>query len=58
MTTKADAKQKFSKSAFVDAAKEGKERLLLVMLLEDEISYTKDEVAKIVKEWKSKEVKA
>lgn len=57
MTTKSDVKQKFSKSAFVDAAKNGKERLLIMTLLDDEKSYTKDEVAKIIKDWKSKVIK-
>lgn len=50
-------KQKYSKSAFVDAAKDSKERLEFKMLLEDGKSYTQDEVAKVVKEWQSKEVK-
>jgi hypothetical protein len=56
LTTKSESKQKFSKSAFVDAAKDGKERLLLMTLLEDEKSYAKEEVAKILKDWKSKVV--
>jgi hypothetical protein len=49
---------KYSKEAFLDAAKDGKERLLLKLLLDDKMSYTKDEVVKIVKNWKSKEVKS
>ncbi|TCJ01494.1 hypothetical protein [Cytobacillus praedii] len=54
MTTKTESKKKFSKTAFVDAAKDGKERLLLMMLLEDEKSYAKEEVTKILKDWKIK----
>lgn len=56
LTTKTESKQKYSKFAFVDAAKDGKERLLLMTLLEDEKSYSKDEVDKILKDWKSKVV--
>ena len=54
---KVEKKQKYSKSAFVDAARDSKERLELKMLLEDGKSYTQDEVAKATKDWKSKEVK-
>lgn len=54
---KAEKKQSYSKSAFVDAARDSKERLELKMLLEDGKSYAQDEVAKVVKEWKTKEVK-
>jgi alpha-galactosidase/6-phospho-beta-glucosidase family protein len=49
---------KYSKEAFMDAAKDGKERLLLKLLLDDKTSYSKDEVVKVVKDWKSKEVKS
>lgn len=49
---------KYSKEAFLDATKDSKERLLLKMLLADKMSYTKDEVLKVVKDWKSKEVKS
>lgn len=54
---KVEKKQKYSKSAFVDAARDSKERLELKMLLEDGKSYTQDEVTKAVKDWKTKEVK-
>jgi hypothetical protein len=56
--SKSEDKQQFSKSAFLDAAKDKKERLLIQTLLDDGTSYSKDEVSKILKEWKSKEVKA
>lgn len=49
---------KYSKSAFLDAAKDSKERLLLNTLLKDDQTYTKEYVEKSVEEWKSKEVKA
>ena len=57
-TEKATEKQqkKFSKSAYLDAEKISKERLLLQILLEDEKSYTKEEVQAIVKNWKSVKV--
>lgn len=48
--------QKYSKEAFVDAS-EGKERLLIQVLLNDEEMYTKEQVAKLVESWKAKEVK-
>jgi hypothetical protein len=56
--TKITENQKFSKEAFVDAAKNSKDRLLLKMLLKDGESYAKEDVTKVVKDWKSKEVKA
>jgi hypothetical protein len=56
--TESNAKQTYSKSAFLNAAKGSKERLILTVLLEDDKSYTKAEVEKAVSEWKSKEVKA
>lgn len=54
---KVEKKQKYSKSAFVDAAKDSKERLELKMLLKDDKTYTQDEVAKAVKAWKSKAIR-
>lgn len=54
--TKLEKEQKYSKSAFVDAAKDSKERLLLMTLLKDGTSYTKDQVEKVIKDWKSKAV--
>ena len=56
--TKITENPKYNKDAFVDAAKNGKERLLLKMLLKDGESYAKEDVTKVVKDWKSKEVKA
>ncbi|MEK4403443.1 hypothetical protein MKZ26_03230 [Sporosarcina sp. FSL K6-6792] len=50
--------QKYSKSAFVEAAEESKERLILQVILADNKTYTKDEVAKLVEAWKSKKVNA
>jgi hypothetical protein len=49
---------KYDKSAFIDGAKDSKERLLINVLLIDNQSYAKGEVATLLKEWKSKEVKA
>lgn len=51
-------KQTYSKSAFLDAAKDSTERLLLNVLLNDQKKYSKDEVEKLVNDWKAKEVKA
>lgn len=48
---------KYSKEAFLDASKDSQERLLLNVLLKDEQSYTKERVASILKDWKSKELK-
>ncbi|MEK4712241.1 hypothetical protein [Sporosarcina sp. FSL K6-5500] len=50
--------QKYSKSAFVEAVEESKERLILQVILADNKTYTKDEVAKLVEAWKSKKVNA
>lgn len=49
--------QKYSKSAFVDAAESNKERLILQVVLADEKTYTREEVKQIVQTWKQKEVK-
>lgn len=61
-TNKTTTKEKtYSKSAFVDAEKNSKERLLLQTLLNDGESYTKSEAAIKVNEWKNtliKEVKS
>lgn len=51
-----EAKQKYSKSAFIDAEKSTRERLLLMTLLKDKETYTKSEVEKLLKEWKAKKV--
>lgn len=48
---------KFSKTAFLDAEDNTNERHLLEVLLGDEKTYAIEEVAKIVKQWKSKEAK-
>ncbi len=50
--------QKFGKAAFLNAAKKKNERLLLQVLLKDGTTYTKEEVTKLVEDWKKKEVKA
>ena len=55
--TKLEKELKYSKSAFVDAAKDSKERLLLMTLLKDGTSYTKEQVEKVIKEWKAKSIK-
>lgn len=55
--SKSAEKPKYSKSAFVDATKDSKEKLLLKMLLKDKTSYTQDEVAKLINEWKVKTVR-
>lgn len=49
--------QKYSKSAFVDAAESNKESLILQVVLEDDKTYTREEAKKIVEAWKQKEVK-
>ena len=53
-----EKEQKYNKSAFVDAAADSKERLILRIVLEDGKTYANDEVAEKVKAWKIKEVKA
>lgn len=50
--------KKFGKAAFLNAAQKANERMLLEVLLVDGHSYTKQEVQKIVRDWKQKEVKA
>lgn len=55
--TKLEKKAKYSKSAFVDAAADRKERLLLMTLLDEKKTYSKEEVEKAVKAWKSKAIK-
>lgn len=49
--------QKFGKAAFLNAAKNTNERLLLQVILKDGTTYTKEEVAKLVEGWRKKEVK-
>jgi hypothetical protein len=58
LTTSNKTPKTFSKSAFVNEAKDGKERLILQVVLKDDEAYSKAEVEKKLKEWKSKEVKA
>lgn len=58
MTKDRPKTQKYSKAAFLDAAKDTNERLLLNALLNDGTSYGKEEVSKLVAAWKSKEVKS
>lgn len=50
--------KKYSKSAFIDAAKDSKERLLINALLQDNVTYTRNDVKQKIAEWKTKEVKA
>lgn len=57
MTKDKPKTQKYSKTAFLDAAKDNKERLLLDALLQDDKSYTKEEVEKVAKAWKSKPIR-
>ncbi|KAA0944074.1 hypothetical protein FQ087_18280 [Sporosarcina sp. ANT_H38] len=49
--------QQYSKIAFLEAAVDGNESVLLRVVLEDGKTYTKDEVAELVAAWKTKEVK-
>lgn len=56
MAEKAE-KQTYGKQAFIDAAKDSKERLVLQVVLDDEKKYTPNDVKSIVSEWKKKEVK-
>lgn len=49
--------QPYSKEAFVDAAEEGKEKLILQVALKDGQSYTKEAAAEIVTAWKTREVR-
>ncbi|RKD22549.1 hypothetical protein BEP19_09820 [Ammoniphilus oxalaticus] len=49
--------RRYSKSAFIDAEANSKERLILQVVLEDGKTYTKAEVDKTVKDWKRKEIK-
>ena len=56
--TKPTPGQKFGKAAFLNAAKSTNERLLLQVLLTDGSSYTKDEAAQLVEDWKKKEVES
>lgn len=56
-TIKKPVVKKYSKTAFVNSSKTSKERLELASVLEDEKTYTKDEVTKIIRDWKNREVK-
>ena len=49
--------QQYSKSAFVEAAENNKEQLILQLVLEEDKKYTQQEVTEIVTAWKKKEVK-
>lgn len=49
--------QQYSKSAFVDAAENNKEKLIMQVVLEEDKKYTPQEVSEIVNAWKKKEVK-
>lgn len=55
---KQSEKQKYSKTAFVEAATTSKDRLLLNVLLSDGKSYTEEEVELKLSDWKKKEVRA
>lgn len=52
-----NATRKYSKSAFLNAEKDSKERLLLNTLLKDGKTYTAAEAKQIVAHWKAKKVK-
>lgn len=54
---KQPVQQTYGKEAFIDAATESKEKMILRVALEDGKSYTKEAVAEIVSAWKTKEVK-
>lgn len=58
MSKEVKTEQKYSKTAFVEVAADGKERLILQIVLDDGESYSKDEATEKVAEWKKKEVKA
>ena len=49
--------QQYSKSAFVDAAENNKEKLIIQVVLDEDEKYTQQEVAEKVEAWKKKEVK-
>lgn len=51
-----DVTRKYSKSAFLNAEKDSKERLLLNTLLEDGKTYTAAEAKKLVAQWRTKKV--
>ncbi|MEK3886528.1 hypothetical protein [Bacillus sp. FSL K6-3431] len=55
--TKPRKQKKYSKSAFIEAEDSSNKKILLGVILEDEKSYTKEEVKKLEKAWKHKEVK-
>lgn len=56
--TKITPGRKFGKAAFLNAAKSTNERLLLQVLLKDGSSYTKEEAAQLVEDWKKREVES
>lgn len=49
--------KKFGKEAFINAAENTKEKLIIRVVLADGETYTKAEADKLVKNWKQKEVK-
>lgn len=49
--------QQYSKSAFVDAAENNKEKLIIQVVLDEDEKYTQQEVAEKIDAWKKKEVK-
>lgn len=49
--------QRYSKSAFVDAAENNKEKLIIQVVLDEDEKYTQQEVVEKVDAWKKKEVK-
>lgn len=48
----------YNKEAFVDAAENSKDGLVLQVILEDGESYSKDDVEKLVEKWNSKKVES
>lgn len=47
---------KFSKAAFLNAAKDPNERIIYEVVLKDEQSYTKEEADNLIDAWKKKGV--
>ena len=46
----------YGKAAFIDAAQDGKEKLILQVALADGQTYTREAAAEIVSAWKTREV--
>lgn len=57
MSEKKEKPQEYSKEAFLNAALSTKERLILQIVLQDDVLYTINDVEKLVEDWKQKEVR-